>query len=145
MLLPINYLAILLCAIAAVALGFLWYGPLFGKAWMKTMGINLDTLDPEEKKKGMKSMPQSIILTFIGALLSAYVLAHVLAFANAYFGTYDLAGNVMGAFWSWLGFTAPALVAAVLWEKRPWKYWFITAGYYLVSFALMAAILTASQ
>jgi hypothetical protein len=29
----INYLAILASAIVAMPVGFLWFGPLFGKAW----------------------------------------------------------------------------------------------------------------
>ena len=31
----INYLAVLVAAIASMALGFLWYGPLFGNQWKK--------------------------------------------------------------------------------------------------------------
>jgi hypothetical protein len=34
----INYLAVIAAAIAAVGVGVLWYGPLFGKEWMKLMG-----------------------------------------------------------------------------------------------------------
>ena len=35
----INYLAILACAIVAMPVGFLWFGPLFGKAWQREMGF----------------------------------------------------------------------------------------------------------
>ncbi|HLD39833.1 MAG TPA: DUF1761 family protein, partial [Candidatus Nanoarchaeia archaeon] len=33
-----NYLAVLVAAIAAYVVGFLWYGPVFGKKWMALMG-----------------------------------------------------------------------------------------------------------
>ena len=35
----INYLAVLTCAIVAMPVGFLWFGPLFGKAWARHMGV----------------------------------------------------------------------------------------------------------
>lgn len=34
----INWLAILAAA-SSLVIGFLWYGPLFGKAWMKESGM----------------------------------------------------------------------------------------------------------
>ena len=33
----INYLAVVVAAIVNMALGSLWYGPIFGKAWIKMM------------------------------------------------------------------------------------------------------------
>lgn len=38
---PVNYLAILVAAVLSMVLGFLWYGPLFGKEWTKLMGVTL--------------------------------------------------------------------------------------------------------
>jgi hypothetical protein len=35
----VTYLAVLACAIAAMPVGFLWFGPLFGKAWARHMGF----------------------------------------------------------------------------------------------------------
>ena len=35
----INYLAVLACAIVAMPVGFLWFGPLFGKTWARHMGF----------------------------------------------------------------------------------------------------------
>jgi hypothetical protein len=37
--LTVNHVAVLLCVIAAMPLGFLWFGPLFGKAWLRQMGM----------------------------------------------------------------------------------------------------------
>ena len=33
----VNYLAVLAAAIASMVIGFLWYGPLFGKQYMALM------------------------------------------------------------------------------------------------------------
>jgi hypothetical protein len=141
---PINYLAVLVAAIVAFVLGSLWYGPLFGKAWMKTLGMNMDEMkakaqsDPSMKSKMMRGY----VIMAIGALLTAYVLAHALIFANAYMQTTGAGAGLFIAFMNWLGFVAPVLVAPVMWEGRPWKWWFITSGYYLVSLGLMSLVLT---
>lgn len=36
----INYLAVLIAAVASMIIGFLGYGPLFGKAWMRLMNFD---------------------------------------------------------------------------------------------------------
>lgn len=136
----INYLAVLACGISAMVLGFLWYGPLFGKAWMKEMGM---TMPSKEEMKAMQGkITKSYVLMFIGALVMAYVLAHSLTFAGAYLNDMSVSGALMGGFWNWLGFAAPVLMGAVLWEKKTWRWFSITAGYYLVLLLVMGAILT---
>src|SRR5258706_8491767 len=66
----LNYWAILVAVAATMALGFLWYGPIFGKAWMKEMGI------PAGSKPDPKVMRRGLILMLIGSFLTAFVLAH---------------------------------------------------------------------
>jgi len=36
----INGWAVLVCGVVAMALGFVWYGPLFGKKWLELIGSN---------------------------------------------------------------------------------------------------------
>src|SRR6266478_3785234 len=38
----LNYWAILAAVAASMVIGFLWYGPILGKAWMKEMGWPAD-------------------------------------------------------------------------------------------------------
>jgi hypothetical protein len=45
------------------------------------------------------------------------------------------------ALWSWLGFVAPVSLGAVLWDGKPWKLWFINAGYFLATLLVMGLIL----
>lgn len=62
----VNWVAILIGGVFSMALGFLWYGPLFGKLWLRSIG----------KKAGeLKSSPGIYIIAFIAALVTAYVLA----------------------------------------------------------------------
>lgn len=134
---PINYWAVLVAAIANMVLGSLWFGPIFGKMWVKTSGMAVEKIE-EAKKKGMAG---AYALMFVASLVMAYVLAHALVFANAYFGASGVSAGLMAGFWNWLGFVAPVTIGVVLWENKSWKYWAITYFYHLVGLLLMGAIL----
>lgn len=135
----INYWAVLGAAAAAVVLGFMWFGPLFGKQWMRVLGIEM----PTEMTKAMKrEMMRSYVITAIGAVVMATVLAHALFYVSEFMGVTGVATGITTALWCWLGFTAPPLIGSVLWESRPWKYWFIVAGYWLVALMVMGAVLS---
>lgn len=133
----INYLAVLVCGIVSIILGSLWYGPLFGKPWMAMSGIKKpDTITPAIKK----SMAKSYSIMFIGSLLMAFILANILAWGGG--GAQGVVGGLAAGFCNWLGFIAPATVGTVLWESKPWKLWFINAGYYLVQMMVFGVILS---
>jgi prolipoprotein diacylglyceryltransferase len=138
----INYWAVLLSAIVAIVLGSLWYGPLFGRSWMRIVGIKKpDEITPAIKRMMIKSYSITIVTSFV----MAYVLAHVMYYASSVTRVTGVDAGVQAALWTWLGFVVPATLGSVLWEDRPWKYWFITAGYYLVSLVLMGVILSVWQ
>ena len=61
----------MVAAVAAHVLGFLWYGPLFGKKWASMMKF---TEKNKEKAKG-KGMAKLYVLSFIGSLVTAFVLS----------------------------------------------------------------------
>ncbi len=133
----INYWAVLAAAAAAIVLGTLWYGPLFGKQWMRIVGISMGEMTPAVKR----SMARSYGILVVSVLVMAFVLAHLVSVA---FDVADIEGvfaAVTVAIWLWLGLIVPVTLGPVLWENRPWKYWFITGGYYLVSLVLMSVIL----
>jgi hypothetical protein len=136
---PINYLAVLVAAISTMVVGFLWYGPLFGKQWSLLMGWG--EMTPEKLAEKQKAARPAYAITFIGALLMAYALAHALIFGMAYTQIDGLAGGLVGAFWYWLGFIVPVTVGTVLWDGKPWRLWFINVGYYFVVMMVMGAIL----
>lgn len=134
----INWLAILVTTIVSVALGNLWFGPLFGSAWMRSVGIaKPDVMTPEIKKKMMRGF----FFVIIGSFVMNLSLMHSMVFASAYLGVTGVVLGLQAGFWNWLGFIAPVTVGSVIWENRPWKYWFITAGYYLVLLLINGIIL----
>ncbi len=136
----INWWAIIVTTIVSVILGTLWYGPLFGKAWMASVGISKpDVITPDIKKM----MVRSYIIVLITSFIMNYVLVSSIIMGMAYFNSSGISGGLMAGFWNWIGFIVPVSLGPVLWENRTWKYWFITAGYYLVLLLINGAILAA--
>jgi len=138
----VQYLAVIVAAIASMVVGYVWYGPLFGKEWATFMGWTAERMekmktDPEAKRKMMIGYAGQ----FIGSLVMAYVLAHSLVFAAYYMKVSGVMGGLQAGLWSWLGFVVPTTIGMVLWEGKPWKLWMIVAGYWLVNLLLMGIII----
>lgn len=130
----VNYLAILASGIVMMVLGYLWYGPFFGKPWMKMVGMT------EKEMKGMNpsDMARSYGLMFVSALILSFVYAHVLIA----FQSNSIIMALQGAVWTWLGFIATTMFSGVLWMKKPIKLFAIDSGYYLVGLVLIGVLLT---
>ncbi len=131
----INYFAVVVAAVAAVVLGFLWFGPVFGKMWMGEMGTSKESMS--ENMKG-RNMNLTYAIQALGSLVMAYVLAHFVILLNIT----DTTMALQFAFWSWLGLVAPTMLGQVLWEGKTWKFFAITSGYYLITIAMMVLILS---
>lgn len=128
-----NYLAILVAAITTMIIGFLWYGPLFGKPWMKLAGLTAEKLG-EMKKKGMTK-------TYMVSMLASLIMAYVLSFFVSRVGADTaIAGAVIGL-WVWVGFVATTMINDVLFLNRSVNLYSINTGYQLVSLLIMGAIL----
>ena len=97
----INWLAVLVSAIAAMAVGFLWYSPiLFAKPWMAAMGVKCDT---EEEKKAMQKEAGPLYgQAFVMGIISAAFLAIVIT--RMFVPTTDLMRGLKIAFGVWAGF-----------------------------------------
>ncbi len=121
------------------AVGGLWYGPLFGKVWSELMGWG--PMTPEKMAEMQKKARPAYAVTFVGALITSFVLAHAIVFAGSYLNITGISAGLQGAFWNWLGFIVPATIGIVLWDGKPWKLWFINAGYYLTSLIIAGIIL----
>ena len=134
---PVNYLAVLASGVASMILGYLWYGPLFGKMWIALSGMSPDKIEAA-KAKGMTT---SYALMFVGSLVMAYILSHALVFAASFLGTEGVNAGLMTGFWNWLGFIAPVTLGSVLWEGKSWKLWLLNNAYYLVLLLIMGVIL----
>jgi len=131
---PVNYLAVVVAAVANYLIGSLWYGVLFRNAWQKFSGVS-----------EMKITALSVVLTLIGALLMSYVLQHALFFANQYLKTSGIGGGLMVGFFNWVGFIAPVTIGLVVYEKKSWMLWILNNAYWLISLLVMGVILSVWQ
>lgn len=130
----INYWAVLVAAVLNMGLGSLWYGPLFGKPWMKSMGWDPNMkIDDAKRAEGNKAM----MLMVPVSLLTAYVLAHFVDYTKS--ATWQQGATT--GFWLWLGFQLTLLVQTVVFEGKKKETAAINAGYQLAALAMMGAIL----
>ena len=137
----LNMMAVLIAVAANFVLGYLWYAPLFGKAWATEMKWDMTQKPPaSEMMKGM-------IFMVIGNFLMAYVFAHNMAAWNPV--TWGQAASqmsvgqtaCMAAFFTWLGFYLPGDLGKVAWERHSWKLFFINTAYHFLSLLVVAFIL----
>lgn len=132
----LNWLAILVAAIAAMIVGFLWYSPvLFAKPWMREMGY--DPNDKIKTKEMQRSAGPAYAGSFVASLISAFTLALVLHGLR----TEDLHFGLMASFHIWLGFVATVQFTGALFSKQSMKLFGINTGYQLVCYLIMGAIL----
>ena len=127
-----NYLAILAATVSTFVLGGLWYSPvLFGRAWMRELGVNPEAL----ASKGNLGLIMG--LSFVLELIMAFNLAAFLGpKASLSFGLF--AGAAAGFGWVALSFGV-----TYLFERKSRCLFFINAGYHGVAFTIMGAILGA--
>jgi len=129
--LHLNFFAIVTAALVTFAIGGLWYSPiLFAKPWMRECGLT-------EEQARQAPMGRVFGLSALAALVMAANLAAFLgAKATLSFGLF--AGAATG-----IGWVAMSLGVTYLFEQRSLKLWLIDAGYQVVTYTLMGAILGA--
>lgn len=133
----LNYLAVLVAALAAFAFGFLVHGPLLGNVWMSLMKVT-----PEEMEIGKKEMEKKMPLYMLVAFLQQVVAALVLAHFAYWIGVVTVLDALSLAFWCWLGFVATTLLNSVLWEKRSLPLYGFNVAYHFGSLAIVSLIVT---
>ncbi len=132
----INPWAVLVSAIAAMVIGFLWYSPiLFANPWMRLMGF-----DPNDKAKiaeMQRGAGKIYGLAFVASLVSAVVLAKIIAVTSVVTIPY---GMKVG-FAVWLGFVTTVQLTGALFGRQSTRLYVINTGYQLVCYLVMGAIL----
>lgn len=159
-----NMLIVALAALVPLVIGFIYYNPnVLGKAWMKLSGMT-----EEKMKEGNMAViyGSAYFLSFLAAIAIYMAVVHqtdyysilinepgfgeegseimnqVGAFMDAYgnnFRTFKhgaLHGGVIGLF-----IALPVLITNGLFEGKGFKYGFLNAGYWIITFALMGGIL----
>lgn len=128
----VNYLAVLVAAVAGVAINALWYTTLF-----KSQIDALRKGDPTIA--GRDPAPPMYAVAIAGQLLMAIVLAVILRTT----GIFGLVGGMIVGFLLWLGFTVTAMAQVQVFGYRQRGFIIIDGGVWLVNALVMGAILGA--
>ncbi len=128
-----NYLGALVCTVAAMLIGTVYYMPaVAGRAWMNAIGKT------HEQQKA-ENRPSLYIVTAILAYLQAVVLSAVMGWAGADgIGDGALIGLLL-----WIGMAVPIISVTFIFEARKLTNHVISGGYYLISLVVMGGILGA--
>ena len=126
--LSVNYLAIIVAAIAAVAIGIVYYGVLgVGDRQSRMLGASPSRPGPMQGATGL-----------IVGLVNAWVIAILsLSLGAASVGDAIVLGGLV-----WLGFGATFKAAQVAFERRPWAVWLLQGVHDLIAEIVVAGIVT---
>jgi predicted transporter len=127
----VNWIAVLIAAIAAFLLGGIWYShSLFGKRWLQEIGLTPETVDKAH-------MTKTFVVTFVLQVIAAFALAMILGSDSSWLNGLHL-GLLVGLCW-----VATAYGITYLFEQRSLCIFMINAGYYIVSYIIMGTIIGA--
>lgn len=134
--LSVNYFAIVVGAVLSMAIGAVWYGPLFGKKWLEIVGATAEDL--EARKKMQAAAGPLYVVQFVLTLFQVLVLAHLIADTTR-------VGGLERSLWIWAAFVIPTLAGAVMWTneegRRKWARFLIQGGYQLTIFIVFGLLL----
>jgi len=126
----VNWIAVIAAAASSFCLGGLWYGPIFGGAWMKATGVS-------DVQLRAGNAPLIFGGSFILALIAAASFAVFLGpEANATTGA--LYGATAGICW-----VASSFGINYLFERKSMRLFCINGMYHVIQFTLIGLILGA--
>ena len=127
-----NYLAILVASIISFGLGAVWYGPVFGKTWMKLEGMSMESL---------KNMPLSPTQAMVMGFINSLVMNAVLAWLIGALSITTIAGAITPLAIVWLGFVATNTIGDFLWKGRSFNLFLFNSSYQIISLTIATVIL----
>ncbi len=129
----INWIVVLVAAAAGFVLGALWYGPVFGDAWMRSMGWDPAAVRSQPRKNLRQLLSMVFVLEWVMAMCLAFFIGNA---ADAMTGA--LYGFLAGLPW-----VAFAVAVNGLFEQKSPAYICINGAYWTVAFTLMGLIIGA--
>ncbi|HLN55650.1 MAG TPA: DUF1761 domain-containing protein [Bacteroidales bacterium] len=128
----LNWLAILVAAVSAFALGGLWYSALFAKSWAKETGIT-------NESASRKNMGRTFGLSFVLSLVASFFLALFIG------NDKGAAFGAMAGFMAGIGWVFTFIGIIYLFESKSLALFLINACYSVLSLTIMGLIIGAWQ
>jgi hypothetical protein len=123
----VNWLAVVVGTVLSMAMGALWYGPLFGQRWLRLIGKTEDELEADP-------------MDYIKTAVAAFVAMLILNVAVVVFGASSLLDGVLLGGFLFLGFGATATYVYTTFEGPPESVWLLYGAYQLVVYLIMGAV-----
>jgi hypothetical protein len=125
---PVNYLAVVVAAVAAYALSWVWYA-VFSAIW--TRG--------HDKRDHMRPSPMPFIIAAVAYFLMAWMLAGLMG----HLANVTVKGGITAAFFVWVGFVLTTTAVNQAFEGRHPSVTVIDVGNWLVVLFVMGALIGA--
>ncbi len=129
----VNWVAVLVAAVAYFAVGGIWFSrPVFGKAWERAVGWEM----PEGQQPGPE--------LYVGPLVACLVQAITLALLTVATGTDTVGEGVVLGLVAGIGIAAAAIFVTGVFDPkkpRPMAWFAVTGGYHVVGLVVAAIIL----
>jgi hypothetical protein len=146
----IHWLAVIAAVIASMAVGFVWYGPLFGKRWAAAIGNGKAAGAPVPPEAGEAAIAQEAptakpkagspqtarISMLVITLVQCFLISSLIDYYKGAIGSVILWAVVI-----WLAIVIPLLATELFFDKRKIEILLISAGHQLVSLVVVAFIL----
>jgi len=129
----VSPLAVLIAGLSGFVVGGIWYGPLFSKPWMAANNFVLEDL------KRDFSPVRAYGTAAVCSIIAAYALAMITA-PDMPVPAAATQGAIIGLVW-----VATSFATSYAFERRSNTLLAINAGYHIVEFAVMGAIIALMQ
>jgi hypothetical protein len=125
----INWLGVVVGAVAFFAVGAVWYTALFGKAWQRAVGLS------DEQLKTGANMPLIFGTCFLLELLVSLTVGHIYAYTAP-----DDRSKLMIAVGLAAGVMAPAIGISYLYMRKSLRLFLIDTGHLIVGMAALGGV-----
>jgi len=129
----INYIAVIIAALAGFGLGAVWYMVL-GGAWMRALG---------KTKDGLRSGDSAKVLPFVIALVALFIMALMLAGLMGHLGDVTVRGGVISGLFVWVGFVITTMGVNHAFSGAKPMLTLIDGGHWLAVLVVMGAVIGA--
>ena len=131
----INYLAVLIAAVAGWGVGTPWYMA-FAKPWMAANDLTQEKIAQRQSRPG-GSLP------FIYAFAACIIIAWVLAGLIGHLGPVTIRSGVISGMFCWFGFVITTMVVNNSFAGRSLVLAAIDGGYWLLVLVIMGTVIGA--
>jgi hypothetical protein len=132
----VNFLSVVVAAIAAWIFGAIYYG-ILGKHWLAAQGKTVESCKIENAGKSTMAKGAPFVLSFIGALIMGFVLYGILVHT----GAFTLRAGVISGAFCWFGFVLTAVAVNNAYSGRKSMLTLIDSVHWLGALVVIGAIL----